>query len=90
MSAGALCKRERADGVRQWKGLAANPVVDAGRFHVGVARANIDTRNDDINPSTGWLILAEYERGSGQLTAAGPTSPWRVPWHPSRSPTAEC
>lgn len=52
----------------------ANPVIDAGRFHVGVARANIDTRNDDINPSTGWLILAEYERGSGRVTDAGPAS----------------
>ena len=53
----------------------ANPVVDAGRFHLGVLRANIDTRNDEENPSTGWLILAEYERGTGDVTAAGPTSP---------------
>src|SRR5687767_13407496 len=43
------------------KAWRANPVVDAGRFHIGVVRAKIDTRNDEINPSTGWLILAEYE-----------------------------
>lgn len=53
----------------------ANPVVDAGRFHLGVLRANIDTRNDETNPSTGWLILAEYERGTGEITAPAPTSP---------------
>ncbi|MDP9205317.1 MAG: outer membrane protein assembly factor [Gemmatimonadota bacterium] len=56
------------------KAWRANPVVDAGRFHLGVARANIDTRNDEVNPSTGWLIVAEYERGSGRLTDAGPAS----------------
>jgi hypothetical protein len=61
------------------KAWRANPVVDAGRFHVGVARANIDTRNDPDNPSTGWLILVEYERGSGRLTDAGPTSPLARP-----------
>jgi len=57
----------------------ANPVFDAGRFHLGVLRANIDTRNDEINPSTGWLILAEYERGTGRTTDFGPTSPLTRP-----------
>ena len=60
----------------------ANPGVDAGRFHVAVARANIDTRNDNINPSTGWLILAEYERGSGRLSDAGAGSPLARPFVP--------
>jgi Omp85 superfamily domain len=57
----------------------ANPVVDAGRFHTLVARTNIDTRNNDLTPSTGWLILAEYERGSGRVIAPGPTSPLARP-----------
>ena len=57
---------------KRWR---ANPTVDAGRFHLGVARANVDTRNDPLNPATGWLILAEYERGSGSYTDVGPTSP---------------
>ncbi len=65
---------------RAWR---ANPGVDAGRFHVAVARANIDTRNDEVNPSTGWLILAEYERGSGRLSAAGLASPMARPVAPS-------
>jgi surface antigen Omp85-like protein len=66
------------------KSWRANPIGDAGRFHIGVARASIDTRNDDISPSTGWLILAEYERGSGRLTDAGPTSPLARPSVPSQ------
>jgi hypothetical protein len=53
----------------------ANPDVDAGRFHTAVARAEIDTRNDPDNPSTGWLIHAQYERGSGRVTDAGLASP---------------
>jgi hypothetical protein len=56
-----------------------NPLVDAGRFHTAVARANIDTRNDDINPSTGWLILAEYERGTGRVIDPGLASPLARP-----------
>ena len=66
------------------KSWRANPNVDAGRFHLGVARANVDTRNDDLNPSTGWLIAAEYERGSGSYTDAGLTSPLARQAIPSR------
>ena len=61
---------------RRWR---PNPLVDAGRFHTAVARANIDTRNDHINPSTGWLILAEYERGSGRVSDPGLASPLARP-----------
>ncbi|MFL5528707.1 MAG: BamA/TamA family outer membrane protein [Gemmatimonadaceae bacterium] len=57
------------------KAWRANPFVDAGRFHLAVARANVDTRNDELNPSTGWLIVAEYERGTGTITDVGVTSP---------------
>ena len=58
----------------------ANPLTDAGRFHLAVLRANIDTRNDEVNPSTGWLILAEYERGTGTITDFGLTSPLTRPF----------
>ena len=61
------------------KAWRANPLVDAGRFHTAVARLNVDTRNDEANPSTGWLILAEYERGSGVVTDPGLTSPLARP-----------
>ena len=66
------------------KSWRANPVVDAGRFHLGVLRANIDTRNNVINPSTGWLIVAEYERGTGTTTDLGPTSPLTRPFVPAQ------
>ena len=66
---------------KEWR---PNPAVDAGRFHVAVARANIDTRNDDTYPSTGWLFLGEYERGSGRLSDVGPTSPMARPSAPSK------
>ena len=49
-----------------------------GDSTLAVARANIDTRNDEINPSTGWLILAEYEHGSGRVTDAGTASTARA------------
>ena len=65
------------------KAWRANPIVDAGRFHVAVARANVDTRNNDRSPSTGWLIVAEYEHGSGRLTDAGLASPLARPVAPS-------
>jgi hypothetical protein len=57
----------------------ANPLVDAGRFHTLVASANVDTRNSDLAPSTGWLISADYERGSGRVTDPGLASPLARP-----------
>ncbi|GAC1411878.1 MAG: hypothetical protein NVSMB53_08280 [Gemmatimonadaceae bacterium] len=60
---------------RNGKPWRANPLVDAGRFHLGVLRANVDTRNDEDNPSTGWLILVEYEHGAGTMTDFAPASP---------------
>ncbi len=70
-------RRERAvysvfSNGKTWR---ANPEVDAGRFHLAVARANVDTRNHPVNPATGWLVLAEYERGAGSYTDVGLTSP---------------
>jgi hypothetical protein len=60
---------------RNGKSWRANPLVDGGRFHLGVLRANVDTRNDEDNPSTGWLLLVEYEHGTGTITDLAPTSP---------------
>jgi outer membrane protein assembly factor BamA len=64
---------------RNGQAWRANPLVDAGRFHTAVLRANVDTRNDEINPSTGWLILAEYELGTGRVTDPGLASPLARP-----------
>jgi hypothetical protein len=60
------------NGEKSWRD---NPVLDAGHLHRAEARLRIDTRNDTFNPLTGWYVIAEYERSSGVLTTAGPTSP---------------
>jgi hypothetical protein len=51
-----------------------NPVVDDGRFHVANLTLRVDTRNDEFNPWAGWYLLADYERGTGQIDALAPTS----------------
>ncbi|CAN5432252.1 hypothetical protein BH09GEM1_BH09GEM1_46300 [soil metagenome] len=51
-----------------------NPGVDDGRFHVANLTLRVDTRNDEFNPWAGWYLLADYERGTGQIDAFGPTS----------------
>ena len=60
------------NGEKAWRD---NPVLDAGRFHRAEARLRIDTRNDTFNPLTGWYVIADYERSTGVLSSAGPTSP---------------
>ena len=51
-----------------------NPLVDDGRFHVWHLTLRVDTRNDELNPWAGWYVLADYERGTGQIDALAPTS----------------
>ncbi|MDQ3996241.1 MAG: hypothetical protein M3303_04405 [Gemmatimonadota bacterium] len=52
-----------------------NPLLDAGRFHLLNATLDADTRNDENRPWSGWYIVADVERGVGDLTALGVTSP---------------
>jgi hypothetical protein len=59
---------------RNGQGWRPNPRVDDGRFHVGNATLRIDTRNDENDPWAGWYVVADYERGQGQVTAFGETS----------------
>jgi hypothetical protein len=63
-----------------------NPAVDEGRVHVATGTFAIDTRNDDENPSSGWHIIADWERGSGTLQRVslttinnGSTISWTAP-----------
>jgi hypothetical protein len=51
-----------------------NPSVDEGRFHVANATLRIDTRNDENDPWAGWFVVADYERGQGEVTSFGETS----------------
>lgn len=52
-----------------------NPAMDAGRFHLLRATLRVDTRNDVFNPWAGWYLLANFERGTGEIDHAAPTSP---------------
>jgi surface antigen Omp85-like protein len=59
---------------RNGKAWRPNPVMDEGLFHVATAGLAYDNRNDPRRPTTGWLIRAEYELGSGRIDASGATS----------------
>jgi hypothetical protein len=52
-----------------------NPLLDAGRFHLVRVGARYDTRNDNLDPWSGWFVTADYEYGVGKITDYGPTSP---------------
>jgi hypothetical protein len=51
-----------------------NPSMDEGRFHIANGTMRIDTRTDEDDPRSGWLITADYERGTGRTTSFGATS----------------
>jgi hypothetical protein len=57
---------------QQWRD---NPAVDDAHFHLLNATLRVDTRNDPFNPWAGWFVLADFERGTGTVDDAGPTSP---------------
>lgn len=59
---------------RNGKAWRPNPAMDEGLFHVATAGLTYDNRNDPRRPTTGWLVRAEYEVGSGSVDAFGPTS----------------
>ncbi|MBY0490019.1 MAG: hypothetical protein K2R93_09295 [Gemmatimonadaceae bacterium] len=50
----------------------ANPLVDEGVLHLFTLSGTLDTRNRKTNPRSGWYLRGEYERGTGDLTSAGP------------------
>jgi hypothetical protein len=52
----------------------ANPAVDEGVLRLFTLAGRYDSRNDEEHPRTGWLVQAEYERGSGRLDVRGPTT----------------
>jgi hypothetical protein len=52
----------------------ASPEMDEGRARLLTARLTLDTRNDVVDPWTGWLVSAEVERGSSGALQLAPTS----------------
>jgi hypothetical protein len=59
---------------RNAQGWRANPLLDDARFHVANATLRLDTRNDESNPWAGWYLVADVERGTGDVTSFGPRS----------------
>lgn len=59
---------------RNGKAWRPNPAMDAGLFHIATAGIVYDNRNDPRGPTTGWLVRAEYERGTGHVSEFGATS----------------
>ncbi|MFN9214620.1 MAG: hypothetical protein ACK6DK_08640 [Gemmatimonadota bacterium] len=54
-------------------GWRANPQVDDGVMHLTTAAWTIDTRNDADDPTSGWLMNADYEHGTGTLVLTSTT-----------------
>lgn len=57
-------------------GWRALPTMDEGDMHLTTAAWKFDTRNDVDDPSNGWWLQADYERGDGMLSR---TSAFAVP-----------
>ena len=55
----------------QWR---VNPLTDDGLINLVTVTGQLDTRNNIDRPRSGWLLKAEFERGSGILTKVAPTT----------------
>lgn len=59
---------------RNSSGWRPNPMMDDGKLHILSGTLRFDTRNDDVDPWSGWYVTADLEHGHGELTTLGPTS----------------
>ena len=48
-----------------------NPYMDTGDMHLFTTRLDIDTREHQGSPWSGWFAAAELEAGSGSLARIG-------------------
>ncbi|MDE3052962.1 MAG: BamA/TamA family outer membrane protein [Gemmatimonadota bacterium] len=51
-----------------------NPLMDDARLHLLNATLRLDTRTDELNPWSGWYLMADFEHGTGHLDSLGTTS----------------
>ncbi|MEJ7809864.1 MAG: BamA/TamA family outer membrane protein [Gemmatimonadaceae bacterium] len=49
-----------------------NPALDEGRFRIAGAAVTLDTRNDEDDPWSGWLVSADVERGASRAATLAP------------------
>jgi hypothetical protein len=60
-------------GGDEWR---SQPIIAAGRLRSLSLRAELDTRNEDPDPTTGWLVRGWVERGlGGTLEVPTPLAP---------------
>jgi hypothetical protein len=71
---GALAERDPFTLFRGGQGWRPNPAADEGRFHLTNVQVTYDTRTDVEDPSSGWHIVGDVERGwsAGVRLAATP------------------
>ncbi|MBI2797342.1 MAG: hypothetical protein HYX65_11640 [Gemmatimonadetes bacterium] len=53
------------------EGWRALPLVDEGEMRLATVSWTFDTRNDLDDPTNGWWVRADYERGEGRLARVG-------------------
>lgn len=51
-----------------------NPIFDETQLHLVNGTVKVDTRNDARDPRSGWFMLADYEQGTGTVSAYAPRS----------------
>ena len=68
--------------IRNGQDWRLNPLLDAGRFHLVRVGARYDTRNDALDPWSGWYVTADYEYGIGQDLDVRPDVPRRTRHQP--------
>lgn len=51
-----------------------NPQMDEGVMHLATVTGRVDTRNSVEHPRSGWLVFAQWERGTGTLDRLAPTT----------------
>jgi Omp85 superfamily domain len=59
---------------RQTQDWRPNPQLDDGTVHLVDVALRYDTRNDELEPRSGWYVSADFEHGSGQSLMRGPAS----------------
>jgi hypothetical protein len=68
---GSRDERDPFSLTRDGQAWRPNPDVDEGRMKLLTAAYSLDTRNDEDDPWTGWLLHGALERGAGDLIPPG-------------------
>ncbi len=59
---------------RQTQDWRPNPQLDDGTVHLVNVTLRYDTRNDELEPRSGWYVSADFEHGSARGLIPGPAA----------------